>query len=209
MTAAHSALSQGLWLCLSCEQLHRVPEGESKINCVRCGAVVHARKTASLTRSAAFLAAAAVLYIPANMLPVITSGSLFGTQSDTIFSGVVHLWQTGSGLLAAILFIASVVVPGLKVSTLAFLIWAVYRGSTWSPRQRALIYRATAWISRWSMVDIFVGAVLVALVQFPVFVEVEPAPGAVAFAAVVVLTMLASMCFDPRLTWDSSETAHG
>jgi paraquat-inducible protein A len=209
MSAAHSALSQGLWLCLSCEQLHRVPEGEQGINCVRCGAVIHARKTSSLTRSAAFLAAAAVLYIPANVLPVITSGSLFGTQSDTILSGVIHLWQTGSGLLAAILFIASILVPGVKVATLAFLILAVYRRWSWNPRHRALLYRATAWISRWSMVDIYVGAVLVALVQFPVFVKVEPAPGAVAFAAVVVLTMLASMCFDPRLTWDSTETGHG
>jgi paraquat-inducible protein A len=209
MTATCSALDRGLWLCLSCEQLHRVPAGAKQCACTRCGAMIHARKSASLTRSAALLAAAAMLYIPANMLPVISSGSLFGSQADTILSGVMHLWRTGSGLLAVVLFIASVIVPGVKLATLGFLIWAAWRRWTWNPKQRALIYRATAYIGRWSMVDIYVGAVLVALVQFPLFAAVQPAPGAIAFALVVVLTMLASMCFDPRLTWDSPEAAHG
>jgi paraquat-inducible protein A len=209
VTASVSALHRGLWQCLSCERLHRAPAGAKQASCTRCGAMIHARKTASLARSTAFLAAAVMLYVPANMLPVITSGSIFGTQADTILSGVMHLWRTGSGLLAVVLFIASVIVPGVKLSTLGFLIWAAHRRWTSNPRQRALIYRATAYIGRWSMVDIYVGAVLVALVQFRVFVAVEPAPGAIAFAGVVVLTMLASMSFDPRLSWDSTEDARG
>jgi paraquat-inducible protein A len=200
-----SAIERGLWLCLACEQIHRVPQGVDQVNCKRCGAVIHARKPHSLTRSAALLAAAAVLYIPANVLPVISSGTLFGMTADTIFSGVVHLWRTNSEMLAAILFIASIVVPAVKMFTLGWLIIAAYRRSKVGPRHRAVLNRATAYIGRWSMVDIYVGAVLVALVQFQVFARVEPAPGAIAFAAVVVLTMLSSMAFDPRLTWDAIE----
>ena len=203
------AADQGLWLCLTCEQLHRVEPGTARAFCSRCGAAIHERKPSSLTRSAAFLAAAAVLYIPANLVPVVTTGQLFVAQSDTIMSGVMHLWRTDAKLLATILFIASIAVPALKIATLAFLIAMAKRSSHWQPRTRAMIYRATAYISRWSMVDIYVGAVLVALVQFKVFASVEPAPGAVAFCAVVVLTMLASMSFDPRLTWDPMEHRHG
>lgn len=207
MTA--SAARHGLLLCPSCELLNRAAHGGAACCCARCGAALHARKPDSIRRSWAYLIAATVLYLPANMLPVMESGSLFLAQSDTILSGVVYLWNTGSWPLAVIVFVASIVVPGAKLSSLAFLLWMAQRRSTWRPEQRARLYRATAYIGRWSMVDIYVGAVLVALVQFGAFGSVLPGPGAIAFGAVVVLTILASMSFDPRLTWDALDERDG
>lgn len=204
-----SATRRGLWLCLTCEQLNRAPAGDASAQCARCGAAIHARKPASLARSWAYLIAACLLYIPANLLPVMESGSLFLAQSDTIMSGAIYLWKTGSWHLAVIVFVASIVVPGAKIASLALLLSAAQRGSTWRLDQRARLYRVTAYIGRWSMVDIFVGALLVALVQFGPFAAIEPGPGAIAFGAVVVLTMLASMSFDPRLTWDPVNARHG
>jgi paraquat-inducible protein A len=198
-----TATQHGLLLCRTCGQLNRPCAGdEPDMHCARCGAVVHWRKPASLARGWSFLIAAAVLYIPANIYPVIESGTLFGSQSDTILSGAAYLWRTGSWLLAAIVFIASIVVPGAKLASLTFLFWTAQRRSTWRTEERSRLYRATEYIGRWSMVDIFVGGVLVALVQLHPFASVEPGPGAIYFGAVVVLTMLASQSFDPRLTWD-------
>ena len=204
-----SASARGLWLCLACEQLNRAPGDGGAARCARCGAPVHARKPQSLSRSWAFLVAACLLYIPANLLPVMESGSLFLAQSDTILSGAIYLWTTGSWALAIIVFVASIVVPGAKIASLAFLLVTAQRRSPWRLDERARLYRVTAYIGRWSMVDIFVGALLVALVRFGPFASIEPGPGAIAFGAVVVLTMLASMSFDPRLTWDTVDTRHG
>jgi paraquat-inducible protein A len=201
-----TALGEGLWNCLACEQLNRAPAKADAASCARCGAAIHARKPNSFRRAWALLISAMILYIPANILPVLHTGSIFETQTDTILSGVMHLWRTGSGGLAAILFIASIVVPLAKIASLSFLVWTAQRASKWRPDRRALLYRATAYIGRWSMVDIFVGAVLVALVQFGAFASIEPAPGAIAFGLVVVLTMLASISFDPRSTWDGAES---
>jgi paraquat-inducible protein A len=125
-------------------------------------------------------------------------------------SGIIHLWVTGSWGLAAIVFIASMVVPIGKLAAMAVLLRCAQRRSRWKPHMRARLYRMTAYIGRWSMVDIFVGATLVSLVQFNLFASILPGPGAIAFGAVVVLTMLSSMSFDPRLTWDAFEgDAHG
>jgi paraquat-inducible protein A len=198
---------RGLWICLVCEQLNRAPAAAESGSCARCGAAIHARRPDGIRRSWAFLAAAILLYIPANVLPVMHTGSLFGSQTDTILSGVVHLWRTGSGALAVIVFIASIVVPLAKIASLSLLLWTAQRRSAWRPLRRSKLYRATHWIGRWSMVDIFVGATLVALVQFSAFATIAPAPGAIAFGAVVVMTMLASISFDPRATWDGAERA--
>lgn len=200
MTA--TALAHGLYLCDVCELLNRDRAGEPRDRCARCGARVHPRRPSSLTRTWAYLIAAAILYVPANTLPVLHSGSLFGRQTDTILSGVAHLWVTGSWGLAVIVFVASIVVPLAKIGSLAFLAWAARRRSTWRPDQRARLYRATHHIGRWSMVDIYVGATLVALVQLGPFARIDPGPGAIFFGAVVILTMLATRSFDPRLTWD-------
>ncbi|HUP97368.1 MAG TPA: paraquat-inducible protein A [Usitatibacter sp.] len=201
MTA--TAMRQGFLLCETCYLLNHAGHAHAAPACARCGAHLHARKPASLVRCWAFLAAAAILYIPANVLPVLVTDSIVETpKADTILSGVVFLWTTGSWLLAVIVFTASIVIPAAKLVSLGFLAIAAQRRSRWRPQARAAIYRATAYIGRWSMVDIYVGATLVALVQLKAFATIVPGPGAPFFGAVVILTMFASMSFDPRLTWD-------
>ena len=203
MTA--TAMRHGLFLCDVCEQLNRVTPGENP-GCARCGAQLHGRIPDSITTTWAYLAAATVLYVPANMLPVMHTGTIFNQQTDTIMSGIVHLWTTGSWGLAVIVFIASIVVPFAKLVSLGYLSWAARRGSTVNPMRRARLFRATHYIGRWSMVDIYVGATLVALVHLGPFASITPGPGAIAFGLVVVLTMLASASFDPRLTWDAIDS---
>jgi paraquat-inducible protein A len=200
MTA--TAMGNGLFLCEVCEQLNRATPG-SDCACARCGAALHGRIPQSIARTWAYLAAATVLYVPANMLPVLHTGTIFNQQTDTIMSGIVHLWVTGSWGLAVIVFIASIVVPFAKLVSLAYLAWSAQRHSAVAPMRRARLYRATHYIGRWSMVDIYVGATLVALVHLGPFASILPGPGAIAFGLVVVLTMLASASFDPRLTWDA------
>ena len=203
-----SALSKGFFVCEVCE-LPNEPLA-TQCHCARCGASLHGRIPNSIARGWAFLAAAAILYIPANLLPILRTGAVFGQdRSDTIMSGVVHLWETGSAGLAIIVFIASIIVPGLKIVSLSYLLTTAQRRSVMAPHRRALVYRATHWIGRWSMTDIYVGGTLVALVHLGPFANIEPGPGAIPFGAVVVLTMMASMSFDPRLTWDAPESSHG
>ena len=201
-----TALAHGLFTCDECRLLNHVDPDDQ--TCARCGARLHARKPGGYDATWAYLAAAAVLYFPANVLPVLHTGSIFNQQTDTIMSGVVHLWQTGSWYLALIVFIASVVVPLAKIVSLAYLTWSAQHGSRRDPLRRAKMYRITHQIGRWSMVDIYVGATLVALVHLGPFANIEPGPAAIAFGAVVVLTMLASMSFDPRLTWDTLPARH-
>jgi paraquat-inducible protein A len=210
LPAVRTAAAEGLLLCDVCDLLNR-PANAAQLCCARCGANLHLRRPDALRRAWAFLIAATILYIPANTLPIMHSGSLYGVQSDTILSGVVWLYQTGSWGLALIVFVASVVVPLAKIGSLAFLLLAAQRESSWDPLRRARLFRVTHWIGRWSMVDIYVGACLVALVQFKAFASIEPGEGAIAFGLVVVLTMLATASFDPRLTWDPvdrPEAAH-
>ena len=202
-----SALSKGFFVCEVCE-LPNAPL-ETHCHCARCGASLHGRIPNSIARGWAFLAAAAILYIPANLLPILRTGAVFGQdRSDTIMSGVVHLWETGSAGLAIIVFIASIIVPGLKIVSLSYLLTTAQRRSVMAPHRRALVYRATHWIGRWSMTDIYVGGTLVALVHLGPFANIEPGPGAIPFGAVVVLTMLATLSFDPRLIWDPLDERH-
>lgn len=203
-----TAARSGFLVCHSCAQLHRHPGGHVDLGCARCGAALHWRRPDSLLLSWLLLATAVVLYVPANILPVIESGSLFGAQSDTIMSGVIFLWDSGDWLIAAIIFIASIVLPGAKLIALGVLFATSQQRSTWRPAMRARVYRTMEAVGRWSMVDIFVAAVLVALVQFKTIAVVEAGPGAIAFAAVVVLTLFASMSFDPRLIWDPVDGFH-
>jgi paraquat-inducible protein A len=136
------------------------------------------------------------------------TGSLFGSQTDTIMSGVVYLWTSGSWPLAAIIFIASIMVPASKVVALAFLLLSVQRHSRWKPNERTRLYRLIELVGRWSMVDIYVAAILTALVHSKSLATIRAGPGAIAFGAVVVLTMFASEAFDPRLIWDPMRRAH-
>jgi paraquat-inducible protein A len=203
MTA--TAARMGFLHCETCSLLNRAEPAMEHPTCARCGTGLHARHPASLARTWAYLIAAAILYIPANTMPVVESGSLFLSQSDTIWSGVRFLWETGSQILAIIVFTASIAIPAAKLVSLSWLTLAVQRGATGHPLLRTRIYRMTHYIGRWSMVDLYIGAMLVGLVQFKAFATIVPGPGAVYFAAVVVLTMLASSSFDPRLTWDVAE----
>jgi paraquat-inducible protein A len=170
--------------------------------CPRCGARIDPRKRDSFVRCWALVIAAAILYLPANIFPIMTLRS-FGTGSpDTILSGVEHLIRAGEWPLALLVFFASITVPVLKISGLSLLLLTSQRGSRWRLRDRTRLYRIIDVIGRWSMIDIFMLSILVAMVQFGWVATVEPGAGAVAFAAVVVLTMFASMSFDPRLMWD-------
>lgn len=198
-----TAAAVGLIACESCTLL--VAQAGAPRRCPRCGARLHRRKPDSLGRTWALLIAAAICYVPANLFPVMTV-IMFGRGSpDTILSGVVHLLAAGQVAIAAIVFFASVFVPVLKITLLGFLLVSVQRGARWRPRERARLYRLTEYVGRWSMIDIFMISILVGLVQLGAVANVEAGIGAIAFAAVVVLTMIAATSFDPRLIWDRLE----
>jgi paraquat-inducible protein A len=199
-----TATSMGLVSCHACDALSpRALEGEP---CPRCGATLHHRKPHSLARTWAFLLAAYILYVPANVLPVMVTQSLLGTQRDTILSGVIYLWLSGSNLLAIVVLVASIVVPLLKMMILTLLLLSVHFRSSWRIRQQTRLYGLVEVIGRWSMLDIFVVALLASLVRAGALATIIPGAGAVAFGSVVVLTMMASLSFDPRLLWDSLDT---
>jgi len=160
--------------------------------CARCGNDLYMRTPDSIGRTWALLIAACILYILANVLPVMETGSLFGTQTDTIMSGVAYLWTSGSWPIAVVVFFASVAVPLLKILALAFLLISVQRRSAWQSHQRARLYRLVEYVGRWSMLDIYVVTILTALVQIQSLAMIRAGPGAVVFGAVVVLTMFAA-----------------
>jgi len=206
--SALSAASLDLLICHSCGQLSRVAPGIHEAACARCGTHLHIRKPNSISRTWAFLIAAIIAYIPANVLPVMETGSLFGSQSDTIMSGVIYLWTSGSWPLALLIFFASITVPALKIISLMYLCLSVQFRSNWRPKDRARLYRVVEFVGRWSMLDIFVVAILVALVQFSALATIRPGLGVLAFATVVVLTMFAAQTFEPRLIWDNLDKKH-
>jgi paraquat-inducible protein A len=203
--AAATGASLGLFTCHACGMLSRAASHSHAVRCPRCGSPLHARKPDSVARTWAFLLAAAILYIPANVLPMMHTSSLFGSQSDTIMSGVVYFWTSGSWYLALIIFFASIMVPLLKMTALVLLLVTVQTRSRWQAGPRARLYRLVEAVGRWSMLDVYVVAVIITLVQLKALATIRPGPGAVAFAAVVVLTMFAAMAFDPRLIWDPLE----
>lgn len=189
--------------CHGCGLLTHASADKPPQHCPRCSSLLHVRKPNSIGRCWSLLTAALILYIPANVLPVMSTSSIIGAQVDTIMSGVVYLWVSGSWPLALLVFFASVMVPLLKLMALTLLLVTVQTRSRWRPLDRTRLYRLTERVGRWSMVDIFVVTMLVALVDVRPLAAVEAGPGAIAFGAVVVLTMIAAMSFDPRLIWDS------
>lgn len=192
------------WTCAGTAGMD-VPSQPHK--CPRCRVVLRARKPASVSHTWAWLIAAAVLYIPANVLPIMHTQTLLISTDSTLLSGIAQLWNGGAWDLALIVFVASIAVPLIKILCLAFLLIGVQRRSSWHPRTRTRLYRIVDFIGHWSMLDIFVVSLLAALVQLGGVAEVRPEAGAVAFAAVVILTMIASMSFDARLIWDSVDDA--
>jgi paraquat-inducible protein A len=173
-------------------------------DCPRCGSALHARKPNPIGRAWALLIAAAILYVPANVYPVLQFIQLGAGQPSTILGGVVELLDGGMWPLALLVFFASVAVPMLKIISMILLLVSTQRGSALRLRDRGRLYFAVNAIGRWSMIDIFMVTILVALVRFGDVVSIEPGMGAIAFCGVVILTMLAAEGFDPRLMWDAA-----
>ena len=194
--------------CHACGLLVRLRGGHGAA-CPRCGSALHVRKPSSLERTWALVIAAAICYLPANLFPVMTVTSLGKSQSDTILSGVIFLLNHGMWPLAAIVFTASIFVPMMKLAILTFLLISVQRRSSWRPVERTRLYRLTEAIGRWSMIDIYVVTILVALVRLGNLASIEAGLGAVFFGSVVVITILAAESFDPRIIWDRSERRAG
>lgn len=207
--SAITASQLGLCLCHSCGWLSRLARDGRDMCCRRCGAVLHLRKPNSIARTWAFLIAAYVLYVPANVLPMMHTGSLFGAQVDTIMSGVVYLWHSGSWHIALVVFIASIVIPLAKMFSLTYLLISVQLGWTHRPMERTRLYRVLEFVGPWSMLDVYVVMILVALVQLKALATIQPGPAAAAFGAVVVLTMFAAVAFDPRLLWEPQREHDG
>jgi paraquat-inducible protein A len=202
-----ASLDEPVIACTECELIAAgCREGA---RCPRCGSRLFMRKPASLARTAALVIAAGILYVPANLLPVVTIQELGWRSTNTIMGGIEELVQARLWPLAVIVFLASVLVPLLKLGGLGWFLLAVRSGSRRRLVARSLLHRAIDAVGRWSNIDVFVAALMASLVQFGQLAQVRIEPGLVAFAAVVVLTMLASKCFDPRLMWDAPDPAHG
>lgn len=209
-SAELTARAASLATCHECGKLARMPNAHARgLRCSRCGAPVHSRKPQSLQRTWALVIAASICYVPANLFPVMTVTSLGKAQSDTIMSGVVYFVEHGDWPLALVIFTASIFVPLMKLALLTFLLISVQRRSTWRPVERTRMYKLTEAIGRWSMVDIYVITILVALVRLGNLATIEASAGAVFFGAVVVLTIFAAESFDPRIIWDRSEKRRG
>ena len=205
-----TARRAGLIGCPVCHLLSPAPPAGVRTRaprCPRCGAALHSRKPDSIARTWALVIAACIFYIPANLLPMTTVITLGQAQSDTIMSGVIYFVQSGSWPIALVIFVASVFVPLLKLVILSYLLISVQRRSQFRPGDRTRLYQITEAVGRWSMLDIFVVTILVALVNLGALATIEAGPAALHFAAVVVITMLAAMSFDPRLIWDAKEKA--
>ena len=201
-----TAMSLGLQGCEVCGLLSRPEMGEDEGRCPRCDEELHVRKPASIQRTWALLIAAAVCYVPANVLPVLTTITAAGRESDTILQGVVLLWSPTGWPLSLIVLFASFMIPSAKILALGYLLVTVQRGSIENNEQRVRLYRVVELIGRWSMVDVFVDTFTAALIQLQPLMAVEAAAGLPFFAAVVVLTMLAAESFDPRLIWDPASS---
>jgi paraquat-inducible protein A len=185
--------------CQTCNLVNLAVPGDV---CRRCGFTLEERKPASITRSWAYVIAGAIFYVPANLLPVMTISNLVRTQQFTIMGGIFELFENGLWPLGILVFFASILIPVLKLLTLSYMLIATQLGSAEHLLGRTVAFRVVDFIGRWSMIDVFMISILVALVRFGIFYNVQAEFGATCFAAVVVLTMIAAMHFDPRLMWD-------
>ncbi|WP_025899466.1 paraquat-inducible protein A [Sneathiella glossodoripedis] len=203
MSELQTGKAIGVTSCLVCHLIIDMNSvGVETVHCPRCHNEVSFRKKYSIGRCWAYLSAAFILYIPANIFPIMTLTSFARQSKETILSGIIQLFHTGQWGIGIVVFIASVFVPIFKIAALAFLTLSVQFDWQWNPFFRSRLYRFVEWIGRWSMIDIFMISILVTIVSLKELASIEPGVGAMAFAAVVVLTMLASRAFDPRLIWD-------
>jgi paraquat-inducible protein A len=205
--SAPSAATAGFARCGVCECLVRWGDAppRSERRCSRCGSPVHLRRPNGLARTWALVLAAYVLYVPANLFAMTAIEHLGSTERDTILSGVQALFAAGWYPVGVLIFIASITVPLTKLVCLTGLLISIQRRSRWRPRDRTVLYRAVEQIGRWSMLDVFVLTLLIALVQLGNLMTIEVGRAGTFFASVVVLTILAAKSFDPRLIWDAME----
>ena len=200
---APTGIGLGLASCETCGLLTRPGSAREPGHCPRCGEELALRRHNAVQRTWALIIAAAVCYIPANLMPVMLTNTMTSVEEDTIISGAVLLYMTGSWHLALIVLIASVVIPLAKLAALAYLLIAVQRRMGGDRHGRSRLYRLLEFVGRWSMLDVFVITFTVALIQLEPLMSIKPGAGVLFFAAVVVLTMIAAETFDPRLIWDS------
>ncbi len=200
------AIDCGMAMCSDCHLLVKLPNNipnEGSIICPRCGSEVHQRKPESIARTWALLIASIVFYIPANMLPMMHVVTFAGTQSDTIISGVIYFIQSGSYMIGLVILIASILVPVIKIFILIYLLISVQKRSCLKKSERQKLYILTEIVGRWSMVDVYVIAIMIALVHIEGLSVIKAGAGALFFLLVVIFTMLAAMSFDSRLIWDT------
>jgi len=195
--AATSAIAQGLQGCPICTSIGSAEEE----HCASCGATLHSGWDDSIQKTWAWLVTSALLYLPANFLPITYTLYLGKETESTILGGVVTLWEHGSQPIALVIFVASVLVPLGKMIVLSWLCLSVQIGSRFALTHKTKLYRVTEFVGRWSMIDVYVVGILVALIRLGNIMTVRPGIAAVAFAAMVVTTMLAALAFDPRLLW--------
>jgi paraquat-inducible protein A len=202
MTGLKRSLELGLILCRTCGNvLPRATLGADR-RCPRCGSRIQHRTPFSTEMTLAWLTAAIILYVPANLLPVMHTSGLLGEADSTILGGILEFWRAGDWDIALLIFIASVVVPFTKFIAIGLLLFTVRKGSRWQQHQRTRLYRVVEFIGYWSMLDVIVVALTSALMQFQLLGSAEPRLGIAFFCAVVIVTMLAASSFDPRLIWD-------
>lgn len=197
-----TARAAGLVACRRCGQVHR----QGVATCKRCDAPLVSRDTQSLQKVWAFLIAGMIAYVPATIYPMLRTSTLVERSESTIVGGVIELIQHGSIGIAAIVFIASVVIPVGKFIAVGYLAISVQRRSGANQHARHKAYEVVEFIGRWSMIDVFVVAILSALVQLDTIATINPGIAAVSFALSVIFTMLAAQSFDPRLIWDADRT---
>lgn len=200
------AIERRLSRCHTCGKLAQVSEEPSV--CPRCHTPLHLRDPYALSRAWAFTLTALVAFIPANLLPIMTVAKLDNVIPSTIMAGVIDLAKNDMLPIAIVVFLASIAVPVFKLIGIIYLLYTVQQGRAINAAQATRMYRFIDFIGRWSMLDLFVIAILATLVSFGKVASIEANPGASAFAAVVVLTLLAAKSFDPRLIWDLQEKPH-
>jgi paraquat-inducible protein A len=189
--------------CIDCGLLLPMTSANQQANiCQRCGSTLHSRHENSLNRTWALLITAMILYIPANLMPITLTTALGKTEGDTIMQGVIYFLFSGDWPVALVIFTASILVPMLKMAALTYLLISIQRQSNFRPRDRTKIFRIVEFVGRWSMIDVFVVTIMVALVQLGAVATMQAGSGAIFFCAVVIITMLAAESFDPRLIWD-------
>ena len=204
MSTTTTARASNQVRCHRCGQLHVARSAPSRhaTHCARCATSLHGRIPNSVSNTWALVIAGLILYVPANLYPVMTIELYGQPQPSTIYTGVRDLFASGSWIVGLLVFAASIVVPLAKLLGLSFLLVTVQARSTWRPRDRTLLFRVIRTIGRWSMLDVFLLSILVALVKLGMIATITPGVGATAFAAVVIITMFAAESFDPRLMWD-------